>query len=364
LNNKPVGSAPIDDKVLGERQVTMKLPASDFKRGTYNQLSFEAVINIELPDCVLPELDLAWVRLNEQSQLYLPHTLVDSPENYATLEDALSPFISRQDLTDVWFSLPEQPTPAELAGLLKVAAWLGNFSRGPGFAPHVSRGAISDMAQVETYNIIAFGQPTTNPLIAMLNEQLPQPFVPGENTLRQQVGNVTYRLPERFSLGLLQTLLAPWNPKQVILIATGTTTEGVTEAIASLTNDDIYYELEGNVAFISQDRVESFESTDFIRGPLVDGVEKVIETAEITSEVALEVVPAPLTTTVALYSTTSITPAPAGEAIADRYFPATEDKPPFIEWLTIGLIGSGIFVAAVGGVVSWWKRSRSAKREY
>ena len=139
--------------------------------------------------------------------------------------------------------------------MIQVASWLGNFSRGMGFAPQVSRGAINDMAQLKPYQVIAFGLPTNNPVIATLNEQLPQSFVPGENNLRQQIGSIDYRLPDKFSLGLLQILPAPWNSKRAVLVVTGTTQEGVEQTIKALTNDT-YYGLEGNVAFLSKDRIE------------------------------------------------------------------------------------------------------------
>ncbi len=380
LNNNPVGSAPIDETILGERQVLIKLPTADLKLGTYNRLDFEVTIDMELPECTLPELDLAWLRINQTSQLHLPHTETEEMDASASLKNPLAPFASHQDLSNVWFSLPETPTQAELVGMVWVASWLGNLSGGPGFAPQVSRGAIDDTSQLIPYHMIAFGRPTNNPIIAMLNEQLPQPFVPGEDTLRQQAGNVVYRLPYSFSTGLLQALPAPWNPRNAVLVVTGTTPEGVAWAINTLTDDKIYYELQDDVAFIRADRFETFNSAKFIHSPLPAAVEAITEAGE---EVALEIVatvPAqsttlpqtasdsatfmPITseptalalttpepTPLALTASEPITSETKSESAVDlpeHYLPQDTSLSTAVIGLIIGLIGVGLVIGVVG----------------
>lgn len=348
LNNKPIGSAPIDQGNLGERQASIELPAADIKVGARNHVKFETITNLDLLDCVLPDLDLAWIRISENSQLQLPHVEEANVEIEASLEDPLSLFISRQDLSDVWFSLSESPTSDELNGMITVAAWLGNLTSGPGFAPRVSRGTIEDATQLEPYHLIAFGLPTTNPIIEMLNEQLPQPFVSGENNLRQEVGNVVFRLPDNFSLGLLQTLSAPWNPgHRVVLVASGTSAEGLDWAINTLTTEDSYYELKGDVAFITAERLETFDSSNYIRGPFTASTDAITENqAEVTAEVA----PAEATPTAVP------TPEVANlEAASERYLPHDTSGTMMVSQITFGLIGAGLVIVAVGGFLSWRK---------
>ncbi len=361
LNGGPVGNAPLDNSVLGEQQAVFQLPNTDLKAGRQNSFDFLAAVNVNLKDCVLPDLNSAWIRINGASQLQLPHTVAEEEDIVPSLDEPLGAFVSRQDLSDVWFSLPSYPTRAELAGMVHVASWLGNLSRGVGFAPQVSRGAIDDMTQLKPYHVIAFGLPTNNPVIASINEQLPQPFVPGEDNLRQQIGNIDYRLPDGFSLGLLQTLPAPWNPKRAVLVATGTTQEGVEQTIKALTDDELYYEFGGNVAFLTEDRIESVDSTKFIRGALLAEVPVITKEGE---SPALEAI----TPTVSTSSTTSTTtgtlvasnlstPSAPG-TIPTQYLPPNESTPDTINMVIFGLIGVGLLVAVVGGILSW-RRSKT-----
>lgn len=358
LNGKPAGSVALDPTQLGERQAVIELPAADIRPGVNNRLSFEANLNIQLPQCALPELESTWVRLNETSQLRLPHTEKEAENVVASLNNPLTPFAARQDLSDVWFSLSENPKADELMGLVRVAAWLGNLSDGPGFAPRVSQGAIGDTAKLEDYHVIAFGRPTTNPIIAHLNDALPQPFIANEDNLSQQVGNVVYRLPDQFSLGLLQALPAPWNRgKKVMLVATGTTPEGVAWAIETLTNEDTYYQLEGDLAFIRGNRIESFNSAKFIRGPLPAAIEAITA----GEEVALQVTPTEITPTTTLSAVLAVNP-PDKETQAtlpENYIPANPlSSSIMVRGLVFGLIGAGVVVAIIGSTLNQ-RRARS-----
>jgi hypothetical protein len=357
LNKKLVGSVPIDGAVLGERQVSIRLPKDALHPGTHNRLSFVATMSVEAPECTLPDTELAWIRISETSTLRLPHEEVEDVISLASLREPLVPFASKQDLSDVWFSLPETPTDEELAGLVRVAAWLGNLSDGQGFVPRVSRGAVNDTAQLEGYHVIAFGRPTRNPMIAAVNEQLPQPFVPGEDTLRQEVGNVVYRLPGNFSIGLLQSMPAPWNSGRVMLVATGTTQEGIAWALDTLTDESLYYELDGDLAFIRADRLESFDTGKYLRGALAAGLEAVSAAGE---EVTLEVVPTtmPTPTPAGPEGLASLVPMPQAERAAspsEAYLPENTSPPAGVTPLILGLIGLGVAIAVVGVLVSWRK---------
>ncbi len=348
LNGNPVGSAPIDVQENGVHETVIKLNKDDFIPGTFNQLTFDAILNIETPECTLPELDLGWLRIDEKSALYLPHKETDAVRVNASLNDVFNRFFSRQDLSDLLIAMPQKPLPAELLGMLKTTAYLGGFTTGPSFSPLVSRQVMSD-TQNTPYHVIAFGRLTANKFIAQINNRLPQPFVENEDALRQQVGDVVYRLPNNFSIGLLEIIPAPWNPGKAVLVATGTTTEGVTSAIDTLFNDQIYYELDGDIAYINGKRVETYESTQFVRQPLETAVEKLsptpVELEKITPT------PAP--------PIAGVTPVPTD--VITRTTPLKDYTPPPSQAPTIlsaVLIALGVLVALVGAVLSW-RKSRS-----
>lgn len=368
LNGNVVGSAPIDDSILGERQAVIQLPVADLNFGGKNRLSFETNLGLDLTECVLPDPEVAWIRLiSEASYLELPHVEIsDVADAIPTLRDSLAPLAAREDLNDVWLSLPADPTPAELTGMARTASWLGSLSGGAGFVPRVSVGSIDNPEQLQPYHLIAFGRPTRNPVIAVLNEYLPQPFEPNQDSLQQKVGDVVYRLPDQFSLGLLQALLNPWNSEKVILVATGTTPESVEWAIDALTDRQTYYELAGDLTFVRDDRLETFESAQFIRGSMLTAVEAITaaeEVAETDAEPAAETEPAgtennePLTVEVA---PTRIVPTPStAGALPEAYRPPDSSPPPLVNRFIFGLIGTGLVIALFGGVVGWRKTRNS-----
>lgn len=349
LNGKPVGNVPIEtDEVLGERTALISLSKNDLKTGAFNRLTFDVTLDVELPDCHLPDPDTIWLRIDDGSELYLPHTKKTETSVTPSLQDAFSRLITRQDMSNIMFAMPRLPTQTELQGLVDAAMWLGYFSGGPSFAPVVSReDSVESLAQADIpYHVIALGRPTANYFISQINQQLPQPFVPGEDNLQQTVGNVIYRLPAQFKIGLLQALNAPWDPASSILVATGTSDDSVAQALAALTDPDIYYQLNHNLAFISGDNIEYVDSTLFVREALVSGVEAV---SPGQGEIAME----EITSTVSI-----VTPAPDSPAVpihgeVRTYAPPEKTGPSSL--LVLGLINIGILIVIVGAYVTWRK---------
>ncbi|MFN8455460.1 MAG: cellulose biosynthesis cyclic di-GMP-binding regulatory protein BcsB [Anaerolineae bacterium] len=389
LNNKPVAGISIGQASPGAQQQTIELPAADLRPGVYNRLKFDISTSIRASECDLPQLNQLWLRILETSQLRLPHTVAQSQPK-ASLKDAFAPFAASQDLSDVWFALSGNPTPTELQGLVTAAAWLGGLSSGAGFAPRVSTGLISDTAVLTSYHVMAFGRPTQNPLIALMNDYLPQPFVPGEDSLRQQIGNVDYRLPANFSLGLLQALPSPWNPHKTALVVTGSTPEGVAWAINTLTGPETYYGLKDDLAYIRGERIETLDSTKFIRPPLENALETMNQNGDNVAlepvasipqpAVAASPVPAasappvsPLPTPTRPVALTTVTPTalliptiplttvftPTGAitagTIPPEYLPQGATPPSTVNYLILSLVGTGLLIAAVGAFFSWRK---------
>ncbi len=345
LNGNPVGSAPIDVQNNGVHETVIMLNKDDFIPGTFNELAFEVILNIETPECALPELDLGWLRIDENSTLYLPHKESDTVPIDASLTDVFNRFFSRQDMSDLMFAMPKDPTPVELQGLLKASAYIGGYTTGPAFSPQVSRLVFSD-TQIAPYHVIALGRPTKNEFISQLNELLPQPFVDGEDSLRQQVGSIVYRLPKTFSIGLLEIIPAPWNTSKAILIATGTTTDGIIDAINTLFDDKLYYDLNGDIAYIKGKHAETYESKKFVQQPLNNAIEDLSLTPIPTEELSI----AP--------PIASVTPAPTPTAIIDapvnKYtIPPRSPMPIFLPLILVAL---GITVIIVGIILAWRKR--------
>ncbi len=368
LNDNPVGNAPLHPEHQGELQVRVEFSEEDFRMGQHNYLSFESIVNLP-EDCIVPNEDAIWMRMLGESTLHLPHTtreeLTFPPENMLSL------FTTSQDLSDVWFSLPTDPAPAELDAMVQMARLLGENSGGEGFAPHVSQGAVVSLPSLtpsltttmatttltttattttitadapvpipasspESFHLIAFGLPTVNPVLADLNPHLPQPFVPGTTTLNQQVGDVVYRLPESFNLGLVQFALAPWNQGKAVAAVTGTSQKGMEWSANALADDDLSFQLQGGVNFIVEQQIEAVHLAELIRVPLEEAVEQVSEEEMPEATITPE-------------ATRSITLT--GE-VPERYLPHQNDLSQNTRMVIAGLIGVGVLIGAVGAVIS------------
>ncbi|MGB0383533.1 MAG: cellulose biosynthesis cyclic di-GMP-binding regulatory protein BcsB [Ardenticatenaceae bacterium] len=339
LNNEPVSSIAIDQTSLGEHQAVIKFSPADFKPGVENTLTFKITMHPRRTEHCggFSEEDLAWIRISRASQLHLPHIETEEIENILPLlkkETFLTTFAARQDLSNIWFTLPEKPSQEELAGMIDIVRMFGGESDRLAFAPRVTHGTITDTSQLAPYHLIAFGQPTQNSIIPLVNDELPQPFVPDEDRLRQEVGHVVYRLPKDFSLGVAEILPSPWNVRRAIAIVSGTTQEGVGWAINALTDDKLSYSLEGDLAFVRDDRIETLYSTERLRGAKVAAVETVAEVESEAEEVTR-------TTAASISATPTIVPK--------DYGPPQSEVSETITQQVFGLIGSGLLIAVVGG---------------
>ncbi|MCB0171723.1 MAG: hypothetical protein KDJ97_14330, partial [Anaerolineae bacterium] len=142
---------------------------------------------------------------------------------------------------------------------------------------------------------------------------------------------------------------APWSPDQkAVMIGTGTSPKSEQWAINTLTDETDYYNLDGNVAFITTDSIETFDSRELIRAPLLAA--KAISEDVAQVEVAAEDSPAEP----AAVSESEPTPA-APVAASPKYLPEAT-SPIWVTQLTFGLIGAGLVIATVGGFVSWRKK--------
>lgn len=340
LNGEPIGSLPLNQEGVGERRVLMSLPVSEIVPGERNRLTFEATT--ELPEkCVSPTTRVAWVRILKSSTIYLPHAIAPDRAGLNLESNIISIFSSRFDLSDLWISIPEQPSAEELAGMAQVAWLLGGTSSGYGFSPQVSVGAIADQDALDKFNVIVVGLPSANPLIAELNPQLPQPFTLENDSLEPSVGNVTYRLPDNYSLGVIQLLPAPWNPNQAIAAISGTNQQGIGWALTAFTDGELLYSITGNLTFVREHNIESIETGQ----TTASGVLQAIETT---------VAPTPLS----LMAMTQTAQPSLSTALPEQYAQPQDIglSTPLIITISV-LLGLGVVIAG-GGIYVSWKRSR------
>jgi hypothetical protein len=182
LNGDPIGSAPINTDMVGEQMVVIAIQPEDIRLGEFFSNPF----------------------------FYL---------------------LSERGISNILVSLPPEPDQAVLNGMIRFAHLLGEEMRKPYFNFVVSMDADLSPEDYQDYHVVAFGQPTTNPLVMQVNDKMPQPFLEGGDVLGQDVGNVVYRLPTDFSMGVIEVFPSPWNSANGVTVVSGTTPEGFSWAM-------------------------------------------------------------------------------------------------------------------------------------
>lgn len=342
LNRNPIGSLPIQRNATGETQIIIPINPNDLIPGRNNYLSFEISMDIDLI-CSEYDSNIVWIRIRDTSRVQLPHTIQDPNQDHLTFAD---PFFYLLFDSNVLLSLPPQPTLAQVNALVRFAQTYGIIAPKRTYNFTVTTSAEPDAELLAGNNVVLFGRPTENPLIAQVNDILPQPFVAGTDELAQQIGDITYRLPASFSTGIVQVAPSPWASGRGVTVVSGTTNEGVTWAMNAFADDDLVYELSGDVSFIQDQRIEAIKSDVTTRAAL----EMIVATLA-SFEIGAEIVETPEPEETPVLSA----------VLPEKYAPVDDSLPSVVSIVMLVLIGAGILTAVFGGMLSMTKNRKQNK---
>jgi hypothetical protein len=255
LNGLPVGSLRLDESNTFDGWTAIPLAASAIRTGT-NRIRLQVSADQE-HICEYITSDRYWLTVFADSFLHLPR---QTSGLVLGLDQLPYPFANHPNLEDVVFLLPEQPTPMEVEGLLRLAFQMGGAAGGNDFAPRVALGGEPETDAWIGYHLVSLGVPTENAYLAAANDDLPQGFHPGTDQLLQEIDGVIYRLSADESLGSLQELFSPWDPERGMLAITGTNDEGIHWALEALLAEEIRATLSGNLASVHEGRAWSIDT--------------------------------------------------------------------------------------------------------
>ena len=160
------------------------------------------------------------------------------------------PFTERLGPNGLLLVLAERPRRLDYDVMLEVAAGLGAADQGDSLALNVTTAGVVSLEDRMGRDLILIGRPSLHPLIAELNEELPQPFEPGSDLLRPQLESVFWVQDPLRDIGVIEELAAPWDPERTILVITGVSDEGVT--LAGTTLFDQGEALDGNIVLVEE----------------------------------------------------------------------------------------------------------------
>jgi len=263
LNGTLIGSVPLELKP-GEKQAVIPIKADAFILGSMNIFRFEAILQAPL-ECTAYDIQAYWMRISNTSFLKVPHLILNPDQSLAPFTQ---PLLYLPFSHNVIVSLPPIPTQDEMSGMLNITKVIGTFIQNPYYNFKVSLNPGLDPVKDITTDLIVIGKPSRNPLIARVNDKLPQPFVLGEDnlTIKQDIG--AYRIQQDTGIGMIQVMPAPRDALLGITVITGTTDNGFEWAIDRASNPVYVYDFVGDLSFIQDNRIDTFQTTRLFVQPI------------------------------------------------------------------------------------------------
>jgi hypothetical protein len=359
LNATPVNSIELRPDNEGDNWTRASLPARLLKPGV-NELSLQLTAT-RWPACLDEEaLARFWATVYADSYLHLPFEPAAGPSAVLDLADYPRFLVTQPDLGDVAVLFPGQVTSDDVQGMVRLFSFLGDVTRNDYFVPQVALGNQVEPERWRGDQLVVIGRPTQNPYIAWVNDRLPQPFLPGQDEIRQQVDNVIFRWPRGLDLGYIQLLPVPGADQRAMLVVTGTTDQGLRWALRSLVDSTLNRQLSGNLAVLTNETEMHTADTR----PATERKPQWIAVQLTPAPTATPGATLPLTNT-ALLATPQPTAAPDPiPTSASSVFPspavdeATEVPGPTRPFWVMPLLGLSLFVVIVAvGVAIWQARA-------
>ncbi|MEJ5200761.1 MAG: cellulose biosynthesis cyclic di-GMP-binding regulatory protein BcsB [Anaerolineales bacterium] len=325
LNGRPISSTVIDTR-RGDKQVVFPINKQDLIVGSANFLRIEIISASNLICHYRPRS--FWVSVRDTSWLNLPHTIVTEPDAIQPLSHPLY-YLAFQP--DVLFSMPPKPTDLDLRALANLSRLLGQIGA-PYFNFKVTQDPNFDFRDRSDMNVVIFGRPSTNPQIARLNDALPQPFVEGEDSLKQEVNGAVYRLPASANIGVVEVLSAPWNKLAGVTLVSGTSEQGYQWAVDKATRSDFLGDFFGDVVFVGETTVRAYRS--FVLNIALERVGGAVTGTQM-----------PLETVQATQAATSVSPV-------EPYVPTSQPKAGggVTTYVLYGLLGIGLIILILAAI--------------
>lgn len=358
LNGLPFTSIQLNPEDNNDFWEKIILPTSRLQSGT-NEIDIQ--IGAEWSGaCASPdELTRFWTTIYDDSFLFLP---LEEYQEDLSFDLAEYPQIisEKSGLQDVTIIIPPNATSQEVDGMVQLLSSLGNAVGGGEFTFQVN---LSDDNTIDDpppgRNFILLGRPTRNSYLSRINDQLPQPFLPDRDEVRQEIDSVVYRIPADYDLGYIQLLPVPWDNDRVMLAVTGTTDVGFQWAIEALSISTLSRQLDGNLAIITnQEEIRTMDTRGKADNPevtnTVDPLARFAEPTATSSPIVTS--SANITTTSDVTSTEAVVSTDLRSSNSTETTRSSSGRPP--SW-QIGLLVMSVLAVVLALGVNLWQRRRS-----
>ena len=244
VNNVPLNSIGLKDKSQTRDVTQVKLPPSALRSGVN---TFEITFTLRLvvaqttQVCQPVPSEQAWAVLHSTTSLELPTQFGSS--SGADLAGYPYPFVAATGIEKTAFVVPDQ---FALEPFVRYCADLGRSLTHDSVPPLVIPASEFQPASLDA-NLIIWGTPAQNPVLAQLSQNLPLAITPGTPQIYAFASNMLLSVRDSSNLGVIQELASPWHANRRILVLSGTTPDALALAVTGLSQPG----LANNLALVS-----------------------------------------------------------------------------------------------------------------
>jgi hypothetical protein len=250
VNDLPLESVALRDIDPVRAVRRFDLPGAALRPGA-NAIRIE--VSLRLPGfaerdlCNAVPVEQAWAVLHSDSAFQQPPDTAGDRD----LNLSLYPYpFHRAGRLDETVVVMPQGGYANSQALIQLIADLGRGTRADLLRPVALDAASFDPARdAAGKDIVLFGLPEDQPLLAALGDRLPVAVGPDQRLVLAR--EITVRVADREHLGVVQLVSSPWSPGRAVLVVTGTSALGLDYAVEAIRRRS----LSGNVV-ISSERSE------------------------------------------------------------------------------------------------------------
>jgi cellulose synthase operon protein B len=334
MNDVAIGSVRLSDTSTRLVRTRIPVPEAVLRPGR-NRVQIQSTLSSRSSERAQP-FDAFWLSIQDDSSIFLRFSSKPPRPTRAILSNLPKPFTEESNLGNVAFVLPERD-PAAWAAAASMAYFMGQASSNVPL--NIGAALASDVpaALRDERNLIVIGKALELPLVAEI-PNLPAPFKIGTNIASEDNVGVGYRIAESDDMGYLQFVPSPWNKQRTVLLALGSTDRGITWAGKAVTDSARRGRLSGNVAFINDAQIASFN----VRAPVQEN-----GTAADNGGAAQTSGEAP-----AVAAAAATVAAPGNQPVVINPPPGIDSSGRSLLFILIGLIGAAIVIIVASALIS------------
>lgn len=249
LNGTTVASTKLSTETPESTHLQIPLQPDQFVAG-YNCLHFLYTLRMEQSECAAEMGGELWAEIDAQSTIFLPRATEGDADWEPNMNQYPYPYNIDPNLDDTTIVLPAQPTPQEIASALKMAAKFGSEVQEDNLQLTLESAAAWDQNTDQTHNLILFGEPARNSVVATLQAQ--QLALTDDNELTLQIRQELFaRQQSGAKMAVAELSKSPWQGDKAILQIVSNSDVALGNLIETLTRNPSKISLEGNITTVT-----------------------------------------------------------------------------------------------------------------